>query len=493
MPTINRDTPIPIYYQLKQLIKEKIAQGTWEPGDQLPSEDKLCERYGISRTPVRQALTELAHEGLLVRTHGRGTFVAEPTPAQEAAGEAALRVVVSDERWQEPLEGAAALWNADHPDDPVELDFQVVPLSDLRSTLIAAVGRGEAPDISVLDSVWGAEFAHQQYLYPLDEVDPAWLQNNGDTFFPAVLEANCYQGHPYGVPIGADVRVLWYRQDWLAAEGLTPPTTWDELVAVGVHFRQPDVRARYGLGPHPLVFVGGRRGGETTTYQLLPFLWAVGADLIAGGRVVLDSPQSHRAITFLRSLVHEHHLASPQVTDYAWDQAAHTFAAGEAVLALGGTYEGFFIRRMAGWDEAELLERVGFVPIPAGPGGQPTALVGGMSYVVYRQSRMPEKASSLLELTGHPEILKPFCVRTGHVPPRIPVAKTLNPDEDGFLARTIPLLKQARARPSIPEYARVSEQFQSLIEDCLTGRRSVDQAVSLTAEKISAITGLPAA
>ena len=114
-----------------------------------------------------------------------------------------------------------------------------------------------------------------------------------------------------------------------------------------------------------------------------------------------------------------------------------------------------------------------------------------MSYVLYRQSRSPEQALALLELSGQPEVLKPFCVATGQIPPRVSVARMLSSTGDGFLARTIPLLERARARPAIPEYARVSKQFQVLIEDCLAERRPIDEAVSRTAERISAITGLP--
>lgn len=489
MPTIKRDIPIPIYYQLKEHIKAQIARGELKPGDRLPTEEELCARYGISRTPVRQALTELVREGLLTRTPGRGTFVAAPSSEQGVSSIRTLRVVVSDVRWQEPLEQAADLWNTEYPDQPVTLVFQNVPVPELRSTLIAAVGRGEAPDISVLDSVWVAEFAHRYYLYALDEVDPAWVRSSQGDFFAAMLAANRYRGRLYGVPIAADVTVLWYRRDWLSAEGFSPPLTWEELVTVGRHFQQPDVRRRYGLGPHPLVFVGGRRGSETTTYQLLPFLWSFGGNLVVDDQVVLDSPQSRRAFAFLQALVHEYRLVPPEVVSYSWDQAIRLFALGKAALALGGTYEGFFIRQAAGWDEEEFLHRVGFVPIPAGPGGRPATLVGGMSYVLYRQSKAPQQAMALLERTGSLDVLKPFCGRTGHIPPRVSVANRFH--EDSFLAQTIPLLEQARVRPALPEYARVSELFQALVEEILTKQRPLEEAVTLAAEKISAVTGLP--
>lgn len=492
MPAIDRDVPIPAYYQLKQLLKQQIQHGDLKPGDQIPTEAELCEHYQLSRTPVRQALQELVFEGLLTRTPGRGTFVAVPADSR-AAATVTLRVVLSDERWREPLERAATLWNQDHPDRPVQLDFTFVPLEKLHLHLVEAVGRGEAPDISLLDSAWVAEFADRHYLQPPAEVDPAWGSRCEQGFFPALLAANRYAETLYGVPISADAGVIWYRRDWFAAEGLAPPTTWDELVAVGRHFLAPAVRARYGLGLYPLVLVGGRHGGETTTYQLLPFLWAAGGDLIADGRVVLDSGQNRQALAFLTALVQTENLVPPAVTDYAWDQAARIFARGGAALAVGGTYESFFIRSSAGWDEPTFLEKAGFVPIPAGPGGRPVTLVGGMSYVIYRQSQSPAPALALLDLAEHDEVLSPFCLRTGHHPPRIAVARSLVEAENGFLARSAQLLDIARARPAIPGFARVSEQFRALVEDCLTGRRTVDEAVPRTAELIAAVTGLPLA
>ncbi|MFQ5611241.1 MAG: extracellular solute-binding protein [Anaerolineae bacterium] len=490
---IDRDVPIPAYYQLKQLIKEQIQKGRLQPGDKIPTEAELCARYNLSRTPVRQALQELVFEGLLVRTPGRGTFVADTSPSElsPASATTTLRAVLSDERWREPLERAAELWNRDHPDSPIELDFTLVALAGLRAYLVEAVGQGQAPDISLLDSVWVAEFAGRHYLQPLAEIDPARGSLRDKGFFPALVAASRYSDTLYSVPISADVSVIWYRRDWLAAEGLSPPATWEELLAVGRHFRQPAVRARYGLGPHPLVLVGGRRGGETTTYQLLPFLWAAGGDLIADHRVVLDSPHSQRALAFLTSLVQAEKLAPLEVTDYSWDEAARIFAQGGAALAIGGTYESFFIRSLAGWDDATFLDRIGFGPSPAAPGGRPAALVGGMSYVIYRQSQAPAQALALLDLVGRDEILGPFCLRTAHHPPRIAVARNLAQAGNGFLARAAPLLEIARARPAIPDFARVSEQFQMLVEDCLTGRRDVAQAVPRAAEMIAAITGLP--
>jgi GntR family transcriptional regulator len=75
---IDRRSPVPFYFQLKQLITDEIRGGRWVPGERLASEHALCEHFGLSRTTVRQVLAELESEGLLIKEKGRGTFVAEP-------------------------------------------------------------------------------------------------------------------------------------------------------------------------------------------------------------------------------------------------------------------------------------------------------------------------------------------------------------------------------------------------------------------------------
>lgn len=75
---IDRRSPLPLHFQLKQHLLEKLESGEWRPNDLIPSEQELQEQFGLSRTTVRQALSDLVHDGLLVRERGRGTFVAPP-------------------------------------------------------------------------------------------------------------------------------------------------------------------------------------------------------------------------------------------------------------------------------------------------------------------------------------------------------------------------------------------------------------------------------
>src|SRR4051812_31968798 len=74
-PPIDRDSPVPFYFQLAEVLEGEIRSGRWEPGARLASEPELSEHYGISRTTVRQALARLAQRGLIARRKGQGTFV----------------------------------------------------------------------------------------------------------------------------------------------------------------------------------------------------------------------------------------------------------------------------------------------------------------------------------------------------------------------------------------------------------------------------------
>jgi GntR family transcriptional regulator len=77
---IDRESPVPFYFQLSELLQNEIAIGRWMPGDRLPSEAELGSRVGLSRTTVRQALMRLEQKGLISRRKGHGTFVEGTRP-----------------------------------------------------------------------------------------------------------------------------------------------------------------------------------------------------------------------------------------------------------------------------------------------------------------------------------------------------------------------------------------------------------------------------
>lgn len=72
------DRFVPSYYRLEEYLRDRIRRGAFKPGNPIPPESQLSQQFSVSRTTVRQALSRLVYEGLVVRHRGRGSFVAEP-------------------------------------------------------------------------------------------------------------------------------------------------------------------------------------------------------------------------------------------------------------------------------------------------------------------------------------------------------------------------------------------------------------------------------
>ncbi len=88
----------PAYQALAESLRAQITSGRLRPGDRLPTEPQLCDKAGVSRSTVREALRLLASEHLIVTTRGvtGGSFVTQPSPAQLAETLAAsLRLLVT--------------------------------------------------------------------------------------------------------------------------------------------------------------------------------------------------------------------------------------------------------------------------------------------------------------------------------------------------------------------------------------------------------------
>ncbi len=111
--------PLPRYYQLKELIREKIRTGEWNPGDLIPSERELGEQYGISRMTTRQSLNELVNEGYLYREQGKGTFVAHPKIIQQLTS---LTSFTEDIQRRKQRPGAKMLEASMQPADETAVD-----------------------------------------------------------------------------------------------------------------------------------------------------------------------------------------------------------------------------------------------------------------------------------------------------------------------------------------------------------------------------------
>jgi GntR family transcriptional regulator len=107
-------SPVPRYAQVADLLRQRIARGTWRAGERLPSLHELTREFDVARVTVRQAVNLLAREGLLSAEQGRGTFVTgRPARDRWLRLETSLRDLADVYRGDRPkltlLEEAAAV------------------------------------------------------------------------------------------------------------------------------------------------------------------------------------------------------------------------------------------------------------------------------------------------------------------------------------------------------------------------------------------------
>lgn len=157
---LDRDSPVPLWFQIAELLRQAIETGEIGPGERLENEVEMSEHLGVSRPTVRQAIQALAHKELLVRRRGVGTIVAarrikrpvaltslhddllasgrEPSTEVLSVAECAAQPEVAGELGIEPGDPVIALERLRSAEgSPLALMSNFVPLAILHKTLVA--------------------------------------------------------------------------------------------------------------------------------------------------------------------------------------------------------------------------------------------------------------------------------------------------------------------------------------------------------------------
>ncbi len=123
MPRLDPSSPLPLHFQLRTLLRDRIQQEGLDAHAPMPTEAELAETYGVSRTTVRQAVLALVYEGLLYRQRGNGTFVA-PRKVEEDLNN--LRSLAEELEEQGITAGARTLsTGCEAPPDAVAAELRI--------------------------------------------------------------------------------------------------------------------------------------------------------------------------------------------------------------------------------------------------------------------------------------------------------------------------------------------------------------------------------
>jgi multiple sugar transport system substrate-binding protein len=327
------------------------------------------------------------------------------------------------------------------------------------------------PDVLELDVIWTPEFAAAGWIRPLDHYTP-----RASDFFPAAIAANTWDGHLFAVPWYVGVGLLYWRTDLIDHA----PRTLDELVEL----------ARRGMlgpdgPPYGLAAQGARYEGLVCDF--LEYLGAFGGTIMDdSGRVVVDSPQGVRALTFMRDLITRWHVAPPELLTWHEEEARFAFQNGNAVFMRNWPYAYSLLSDTA---QSRVAGRFAVATMPAAPGGHPTAALGGAELAINRYSEHPDLAYELIAYLTAPAQMLERAEATGDYPTRPALY------DDPRLARALaaPLdqirtaIENAVPRPVTPIYTELSGLLQVQLHRALTGQATPADALHEAAREMEGV------
>jgi multiple sugar transport system substrate-binding protein len=341
--------------------------------------------------------------------------------------------------------------------------------NDFKTALLTAISGGTVPDVARLDIAWVSEFADQGALVQLDGTLPDFDTIIKDTF-PGPLSTNKWKDHYYGLPLDTNTQVLLWNKSVFEAAGITtPPATMEEFAAVACRVNRTASENRYGYAQ-----------GGTYFWASAPIFYAMGGKItdeaITTATGYVNGPESVAAFTMLKDLYGQSCL-SPNLL-------------GGGIATDAGHAEGTYAMIMDGPWMVDIYKsnypdfQVNFAPIPTGPDGTTSSVVGGEDVVVLEGTANQEAAMKWAAYLLTPEAQK-MMAAVGQMPTLASLAG--DPAMPPYFAVFQEQLKTAQARVPHPKWSDMDNAINNAYQRMLNGDQTPQEALDQAAEEINAL------
>jgi multiple sugar transport system substrate-binding protein len=383
-----------------------------------------------------------------------------------SAGPVTIHVAVWKANNPQAWEEALGRFHAAHPGIRAQLDIGPNSSNQLHDLITQKLRTRDASlDAFLMDVVWPPEFAAAGWALPLDEDFPPAERA---AFFPGCIQAVTYDGHVYGIPFNTDGGLLYYRSDLLAAYDLAPPRTWPEMVA------QIDRIQAGEDDPRLNGYSGQFKQYEGLVCNMLEFVRSGGGELLRPAQ-----PPALAAVRFVRDRIIGR-VAPRGVLTYEEQESLDLFRSGGAIFLRTWPYAWPILQDSL---QSDVAGRVGIAPLPAFPGGQSVAALGGWSFGIHRASRHPREALAFVRFMTGPEIQQLFAVQAGKAPARRALYQDRAVlDANPHFADLVPVFEAAVPRPQTPIYPRISHMLQRYLHDAISRPDSPIESLAAQAE-----------
>lgn len=212
------------------------------------------------------------------------------------------------------FEKAAAAFEKENPD--IDIIIEVIPWSNYLQTLTTDISGNNAPDMSVVASIWLAEFSQVGLAEPIENVISPDLK---EKFIPGLLQPSVIDGELMGLPIAASARAMMINTDLYNEVRMEPPSTWEELEEAARKISALDDKFGFGLP--------GKE--EEVDVYFYYALWSFGGQIFdENGKSAIASPEGIAAAKLYAKLVAEG-ATQPSPTAYSREDVFNMFKQGK--------------------------------------------------------------------------------------------------------------------------------------------------------------------
>ena len=388
----------PLYTQLKDQLLQRIARGTYKPGEPIPSEAEIAKEFSVSVFTVRQAVALLVADNVLIKQQGRRTYVAEQRTKLTL-----LTWLTEAKQSEQILQDVLQRFEKKYP----ALTVECLPTtySTARRDLLQRISTGDAPDVAHIASHWTSYFAYMGAFTKLEELlDEGNLENR---LYDKDLWGGMYRNRLYSVAWGLCPIALLANKDVLQEAGLTQierPLTLDAFWKICKRLEACFSRKKIYSYGFNLV------GDETDFLRLYTFLQAFnGGFAETQGSVQFNSAENVAAFRWLKNFIREFRVL---FSDF--DSIRQRFAQGEIAFISDGPWSKALLENITGEPFEKRFE------VFLNPMHNSTVSSSWMynhALAICSQSEHAVHAAALIDaLTNEPEISNHYYSQVGHLP-----------------------------------------------------------------------------
>ncbi|GCF10603.1 ABC transporter substrate-binding protein [Dictyobacter arantiisoli] len=314
-------------------------------------------------------------------------------------------------------------------------------------------------DVLWLDDFMTATFSNANWLAPLDGVVPA---SSFSAVADAQLKLSTYNGKHYRLPGNFGTVVFFYRKDLFDKEGISVPTTWDELVQAGIKLTKDGV---YGLA------LAGKNGNTELFNEMCYWMGQAGGDPLH-----MNTPEAKEALQFVYDMLHKHKILAPSTVTDDYTSIQTSFENGK--IAMWISWDGLY-ESTAVFPNVAKNYTLGVAHPPMGPKNNGT-IIANWGWAINKYSKNPTMAGKFIEYATSIDS-QIHLAKTGSTPPRTDaltnseVQKALPQSKyDADYVKNVEL----HYRPITAHAQRVSDAFEQVVNKYLNNQIDLATAMS---------------